>query len=66
MCGNTWEWCATETTPGRHELKASAFTSGFERCLPSAFNDADADMFDDDTGFRCATAADEMHALIAS
>jgi formylglycine-generating enzyme required for sulfatase activity len=24
MCGNIWEWCATETKPGRHELKAGA------------------------------------------
>jgi len=23
LCGNVWEWCSTETTPGRHELKAA-------------------------------------------
>lgn len=50
LCGNVWEWCATETTPGRHELKGSAFTSPFHRATPSTFNDASADMSDDDTG----------------
>ncbi|MFF4650898.1 SUMF1/EgtB/PvdO family nonheme iron enzyme [Streptomyces sp. NPDC001380] len=53
MCGNTWEWCSTETTAGRHELKGSAFTSPFSRAAPATFNDASADMYDDDTGFRC-------------
>ncbi|MFH9663348.1 SUMF1/EgtB/PvdO family nonheme iron enzyme [Streptomyces sp. NPDC017248] len=55
MCGNTWEWCATESEPGRHELKASAFTSPFTRAAPSLFNDADATMSDNDTGFRCVS-----------
>jgi formylglycine-generating enzyme required for sulfatase activity len=64
MCGNTWEWCSTETEPGRHELKGSAFTSPFLRCTPSTFNDASADMLDDDTGFRCVTPAETMRALI--
>ena len=53
MCGNVWEWCATETEPGRYGLKGSAFTSPFDRAAPSMFNDASADMNDDDTGFRC-------------
>ncbi|MFG2003446.1 SUMF1/EgtB/PvdO family nonheme iron enzyme [Spirillospora sp. NPDC048911] len=65
MCGNTWEWCATETTPGRHELKGSAFTSPFLRCTPSTFNDASADMLDDDTGFRCVTPTETMRALLS-
>ncbi len=30
---------------------------------PSTFNDAAADMLDDDTGFRCATPAETMRAL---
>lgn len=64
LCGNTWEWCQTESTSGRHELKGSAFTSPFHRCTPSAFNDADETMTDDDTGFRCATPADTMRALL--
>jgi transcriptional regulator with XRE-family HTH domain len=64
MCGNTWEWCSTESEPGRHELKGSAFTSPFLRCAPSTFNDASADMFDDDTGFRCVTPAETMRALL--
>jgi transcriptional regulator with XRE-family HTH domain len=55
MCGNVWEWCATSTTTNRYELKGSAFTSPFDRALPSAFNDADRAMLDDDTGFRCIT-----------
>ncbi|MEU1599925.1 SUMF1/EgtB/PvdO family nonheme iron enzyme [Streptomyces sp. NPDC005708] len=53
MCGNSWEWCATESDPGRHELKGSAFTSPFTRAAPSLTNDADATMADNDTGFRC-------------
>src|SRR5690606_33875135 len=64
MCGNTWDWCSTETEPGRYELKGSAFTSPFLRCTPSAFNDASADMLDDDTGFRCVTPAETMRALL--
>jgi hypothetical protein len=63
LCGNVWEWCSTETKPGRHELKGSAFTSPFFRATPSNFNDADADMTDDDTGFRCVTPAETMKAL---
>ncbi|MFY1703095.1 SUMF1/EgtB/PvdO family nonheme iron enzyme [Micromonospora sp. WMMA1923] len=66
LCGNVWEWCRTETTPGRFELKGSAFTSGFERATPSNFNDADALMLDDDTGFRCVVVADAMQALLAA
>ncbi|NUS44481.1 MAG: SUMF1/EgtB/PvdO family nonheme iron enzyme [Mycobacteriaceae bacterium] len=54
LCGNVWEWCADPTEPGRHELKGGAFTSPFDRATPSSFNDAAADMSDDDTGFRCA------------
>lgn len=64
MCGNVWEWCDTETNPDRHELKGSAFTSSFDRAAPSAFNDASADMNDDDTGFRCATPATVLDQLL--
>ncbi|MFJ2775951.1 SUMF1/EgtB/PvdO family nonheme iron enzyme [Kitasatospora sp. NPDC087315] len=53
LCGNTWEWCQDQPSPGRHELKAGAFTSPFARVVPSAFNDAASTMLDDDTGFRC-------------
>ncbi len=56
MCGNVWEWQASETTTGRYELKGSAFTSPFDRAAPAAHNDADHTMCDDDTGFRCATS----------
>ncbi|WP_411114716.1 SUMF1/EgtB/PvdO family nonheme iron enzyme [Streptomyces sp. 029-5] len=57
MCGNVWEWCSTEETPGsgRYELKGSAFTSPFERSTPSLRNAANAAMLDNDTGFRCVT-----------
>ncbi|WP_107046686.1 SUMF1/EgtB/PvdO family nonheme iron enzyme [Streptomyces albus] len=65
LCGNTWEWCAGETEPRRYELKAGAFTSPFARATPSAFNDADASMQDDDTGFRCCTAVDEKSQIQA-
>jgi formylglycine-generating enzyme required for sulfatase activity len=64
MCGNIWEWCATESKPGRFELKGSAFTSPFFRAAPSSFNDASAEMFDDDTGFRCITPAETMRSLL--
>lgn len=57
LCGNVWEWCSTETTAGRYELKGGAFTSAFSRCAPANFNDADATMSDDDTGFRCVSAS---------
>jgi formylglycine-generating enzyme required for sulfatase activity len=60
MCGNIWEWCATETKPGRHELKGGAWTSPFLRATPSSFNDAATSMCDDDTGFRCAVTAETV------
>jgi formylglycine-generating enzyme required for sulfatase activity len=64
LCGNVWEWCSTETEPGRYELKGSAFTSSFERAAPSRFNDASSEMYDDDTGFRCVAAAEVMERLL--
>jgi DNA-binding transcriptional regulator YiaG len=56
LCGNVWEWLATASGTDRFELKGSAFTSPFDRSQPSAFNDADRGMLDNDTGFRCVTA----------
>src|SRR5690606_37794786 len=53
LCGNVWEWCSTESKPGRHELKGGSWTTPFERCTPSTFNDAFETMCDHDTGFRC-------------
>jgi len=64
MCGNVWEWCATQTEPERYELKGGAFTSPFTRATPSTFNDASIRMMDDDTGFRCATPAETMESLL--
>jgi formylglycine-generating enzyme required for sulfatase activity len=64
MCGNVWEWCATESRPGRHELKGGAWTSPFERATPSSFNDANETMCDDDTGFRCVTPAEALENLL--
>jgi formylglycine-generating enzyme required for sulfatase activity len=60
MCGNIWEWCSTQSKPGRHELKGGAWTSPFNRATPSSFNDAAATMCDDDTGFRCAVSAEAL------
>ncbi|MGW6335240.1 SUMF1/EgtB/PvdO family nonheme iron enzyme [Nocardia rhamnosiphila] len=57
LCGNVWEWLSTETSSRRYELKGSAFTSPFTRATPSAWNDADWTMLDDDTGFRCVSAS---------
>jgi transcriptional regulator with XRE-family HTH domain len=53
LSGNVWEWCATETAPGRYALRGSAFTSPFSAAAAAATNDACVDMLDDDTGFRC-------------
>ena len=58
LCGNVWEWCSTQTKPGRYELKGGAWTSPFGRATPSSFNDAAASMCDDDTGFRCVSAVE--------
>lgn len=58
LSGNTWEWCCTETDPGRYVLKGSAFTSPFKLAAAPATNDASAEMFDDDTGFRGVVAAE--------
>lgn len=62
LCGNVWEWCSTGLTPGRYELRGSAFTSPFARAAPALFNDADAGMSDDDTGFRCVASPDMLRA----
>ncbi|MGW4412045.1 SUMF1/EgtB/PvdO family nonheme iron enzyme [Nonomuraea sp. NPDC004702] len=64
LCGNTWEWLATQSAPGRYQLKGSAFTSSFSRATPSASNDASAEMLDDDTSFRCVTPAKTLRALL--
>lgn len=64
MCGNVWEWLADSSESGRYELKGSAFTSPFFRATPSNFNDASAEMLDDDTGFRCVTPSETMRALL--
>ncbi|MDR7301822.1 formylglycine-generating enzyme required for sulfatase activity [Haloactinomyces albus] len=66
LCGNVWEWCSTESKPGRHELKGGAWTSPFNRATPSSFNDAAASMCDDDVGFRCAVPAEILEALLQS
>ncbi|HET6953646.1 MAG TPA: SUMF1/EgtB/PvdO family nonheme iron enzyme [Acidimicrobiales bacterium] len=63
LCGNVWEWCRTETIPGRRGLKGSAFTSPFARATPSDLNDASAEMYDDDTGFRCVAPVTTFDAL---
>jgi formylglycine-generating enzyme required for sulfatase activity len=55
LSGNTWEWCGTQTAPGRYALKGSAFTSPFSMAVAAATNDADASMMDDDAGFRCVS-----------
>jgi formylglycine-generating enzyme required for sulfatase activity len=60
MTGNVWEWCRTETEPGRFVLKGSAFTSPLNRGTAAAMNDASREMFDDDTGFRCVCSADAL------
>ena len=60
MSGNVSEWCRTQTTPGRHVLKGSAFTSPFEAA--AATNDASAGMWDDDTGFRCTCTPESLRA----
>jgi len=65
LCGNVWEWCSSESTSERFELKGSAFTSPFARAIPSTFNDASADMFDDDTSFRCVVSGEAMRLLFA-
>jgi formylglycine-generating enzyme required for sulfatase activity len=63
MSGNVWEWCRTETRPGRFVLKGSAFTSPFKAAAAAATNDALAEMFDDDTGFRCVGSPDAVEDL---
>jgi hypothetical protein len=60
LAGNVWEWCATETSPGRFALRGSAFTSPFESAAAHETNDASATMSDDDTGFRCVVPYDAM------
>ncbi|MEK8144251.1 formylglycine-generating enzyme family protein [Streptomyces sp. M10(2022)] len=36
----------------------------FARAVPAVFNDASAEMLDDDTGFRCVTPATAIEALL--
>jgi transcriptional regulator with XRE-family HTH domain len=65
MSGNTWEWCRTETEPSRYVLKGSAFTSPLDLGSGYALNDASAEMFDDDTGFRCVSPPYTVARMLA-
>jgi formylglycine-generating enzyme required for sulfatase activity len=58
--GNVWEGLPTPTTPGRYELRGSAFTSPLFRGVPAIPNDANDTMHDDDTGFRCVATPEKM------
>lgn len=64
LAGKVWEWCRTETTPGRYVLRGSAFTSPFDMASAVATNDASADMQDDDTGFRCVVPAERLDRML--
>jgi len=66
LSGNVWEWCNTETDPGRYVLKGSAFTSPFDMAAANATNDASAGMQDDDTGFRCVAPAEVLDAMLSN
>lgn len=59
MCGNVWEWTATEgTAPGRYRLKGGSWASPMFAAEPSVYNDAAAEMIDNDTGFRCVSTTE--------
>jgi formylglycine-generating enzyme required for sulfatase activity len=64
LAGNVWEWCATETEPGRFVLKGSAFTSPLSMAAGAAMNDASETMYDDDTGFRCVSSLESIKLLL--
>ena len=64
MSGNVWEWCSTETDPSRFILKGSAFTSSLIMAAGAAMNDASETMSDDDTGFRCVSAIENIRELL--
>jgi len=53
MCGNVWEWCATERVPGRYERRGGSFATPLSQCLPALSADGPAGLRADDTGFRC-------------
>lgn len=64
LAGNVWEWCATETDPGRFVLKGSAFTSPLSMATGAAMNDASETMYDDDTGFRCVSSLESIRSFL--
>ena len=64
MSGNVWEWCSTQTDPGRFVLKGSAFTSPLSMASGAAMNDASEKMLDDDTGFRCVSSLENVSHLL--
>jgi formylglycine-generating enzyme required for sulfatase activity len=66
MSGNVWEWCSTETAPGRFVLRGSAFTSSLDMARTFAVNDAAAGMLDEDTGFRCACTPGDLETALAA
>lgn len=53
LCGNVWEWCATETGPGRYDRRGGSFATPLSRCTPSSAAPAAASLLAEDTGFRC-------------
>lgn len=58
MVGNVWEWTSSATTEGRYELKGGSWASPMFAALPSRWNDANREMLDNDTGFRCVSLAE--------
>lgn len=53
LCGNVWEWCATERMPARYERRGGSFATPLSQCLPALSMDGPAELRTDDTGFRC-------------
>ncbi|MDI3390148.1 SUMF1/EgtB/PvdO family nonheme iron enzyme [Streptomyces sp. B-S-A8] len=62
MVGNVWEWLRTpaDRKTGTYQLKGSAFSSFLFQGAPSSYNEAADFMQDDDTGFRCTAAPEQL------
>jgi formylglycine-generating enzyme required for sulfatase activity len=65
MCGNVWEWCTSQSYPGRREIKGGAFTSSLDKAVPAVFNDSPVDLIGDDVGFRCVASSRQLLELLS-
>jgi formylglycine-generating enzyme required for sulfatase activity len=65
LCGNVWEWCATERGFGVREVRGGSFLTSLHRVAPRSCHTLPVDTRREDVGFRCVTPLETMLALLS-